>query len=178
MSTGGRSPVDKDNGNRFRVSTGRGRILGATHAQFCQLGPPCRLGGPCQLGAPCILRASELQGVLFILESHSAGLVVARMGQHSLCCFTSIRTNLPQSESDWGGFSLKVRTVAHDLAQGKKGPMRSSTSSSRGEQPRRPLPLALRPSLPIPPPGCSSRGQLVGRGYRWPTQRLLKAYYS
>ena len=30
--------------------------MGATHAQFCQLGSPCRLGGPCQLGAPCILR--------------------------------------------------------------------------------------------------------------------------
>ena len=79
VSTGARSPVDNINGN----------------------GCACQLGGPCQLGAPCILRASEPQGVLFILGSHSAGLMVARMGQPNLCCFTSSRTNFPESV---GGF--------------------------------------------------------------------------
>ena len=101
VSTGGPKPSRQYQWKRARVSTGRGRILGATHAQFCQLGSPCRLGGPCQLGAPCILRASEPQGVLFILGSHSAGLMVARMGQPNLCCFTSSRTNFPESV---GGF--------------------------------------------------------------------------
>ena len=97
VSTGARSPVDNINGNGCACQLGRGCILGATHAQFCQLGSPCRLGGPRQLGAPCILRASEPQGVLFILESHSAGLMVARMGQPNLCCFTNSRTHLPES---------------------------------------------------------------------------------